>query len=278
MRGRSALSERTRTSSFSRGDCLEVLLALALALTPALALRLPAATGSCAARLASPHDGCARAPLVHHPIGLPLAQMLLVALDLRLALGTHRRVERPLVVVAAAPAEVRVDEIAQQRRVRREEPLEVRRRLVDHLGTPRARARVGVGSSPCPEVGVGSSRLAHPAAGGPRGRAEPGEAREQPQHRGSVHPHQVLVPEEQELLAPELLAPKVAQRVQQADRVEARRRVVRGLAATEALVNVRGELGGGQLGQQVGTHVERGVAALQLLRLGGHRAGEVLDR
>jgi len=32
-------------------------------------------------------------------------------------------------------------------------------------------------------------------------------------------------------------------------------------------VNVCGELGGGQLVQQVGPHVERGVAALQLARL-----------
>eukprot|EP00964_Phaeocystis_antarctica_P095122 scaffold61692_cov73-Phaeocystis_antarctica.AAC.1 len=124
--------------------------------------------------------------------------MLAVALDLRLALGTHRRVERPLVVVAAAPAEVRVDEIAQQRRVRREEPLEVRRRLVEHLGTPRARARVGVARA----RGDLAVWLAHPAAGGPGGRAQPGEARQQPEHRGSVHPHEVLVAEEQELLAP----------------------------------------------------------------------------
>jgi hypothetical protein len=52
-----------------------------------LAPALPAATGfaSCATRLASPGDGGARAPLVHHPVGLPLAQVLAVALDLGLA-------------------------------------------------------------------------------------------------------------------------------------------------------------------------------------------------
>ena len=52
-----------------------------------LAPALPAATGSAsyATRLASPGDGGARAPLVHHPVGLPLAQVLAVALDLGLA-------------------------------------------------------------------------------------------------------------------------------------------------------------------------------------------------